>query len=60
MAKYKTSVVLSDEERARLERVARTRTAQAQTVARARILLLRDGGESLSAIAEKVGRTPTA
>lgn len=60
MAEYKTSVVLSDEERARLERVARTRTAQAQTVARARILLLRDGGESLSAIAEKVGLNPNS
>ena len=55
MAKYKTSVELSGEERERLERVARTRTAQAQTVARARILLLRDSGESLPSIAEKVG-----
>ena len=55
MAKYKTSVELSGEERARLERVARTRTAQAQTVARARILLLRDSGESLPSIAEKAG-----
>lgn len=55
MARYKTSVELGGEERARLERVARTRTAQAQTVARARILLLRDSGESLPSIAEKVG-----
>ena len=55
MAKYKTSVELSGEERARLERVARTRTEQAQVVARARILLLRDSGESLPSIAEKVG-----
>ena len=55
MAKYKTSVELSGEERARLERVARMRTEQAQVVARARILLLRDSGESLPSIAEKVG-----
>ena len=55
MAKYKTSVELDGEERARLERVARARTARAQTVARARILLLRDGGETLPSIAEKVG-----
>lgn len=47
MARYKTSVELSDEERERLERVARTRTAQAQTVGRARMLLLRDVGETL-------------
>lgn len=55
MAKYKTSVELSVEERERLGRVARTRTEQAQVVARARILLLRDAGESLPSIAEKVG-----
>lgn len=60
LAKYKTSVELSDEERASLERVARTRIAQAQTVARARILPLSDGGEGLHAIAEKVGLNPNS
>ena len=38
-----------------LERLARMRTAQAQAAARARILLLRDSGETLVSIAEKVG-----
>ena len=38
-----------------LERLARMRTAQAQTAARARILLLRDSGETLVSIAERVG-----
>ena len=57
MAASKTAVSLGAEERGRLERVARTRTAQAQTVARARILLLRDSGEAIPAIADKVGLT---
>lgn len=55
MAGSKTAVSLGREERERLERVARTRTAQAQTVARSRILLLRDAGETLPSIADKVG-----
>lgn len=41
--------------RERLERVARMRTAQAPTVARARMLLFRDSGEGMPSIAGKVG-----
>ncbi|MFC2338504.1 MAG: IS630 family transposase [Olsenella sp.] len=55
MAGSKTAVALGAEDRERLERLARMRTAQAQTVTRARILLLRDSGETLVSIAEKVG-----
>ena len=55
MAGSKTAVALGAKDRERLERLARMRTAQAQTVTRARILLLRDSGETLVSIAEKVG-----
>lgn len=55
MAGSKTAVALGAEDRERLERLARMRTAQAQVVTRARILLLRDSGETLVSIAEKVG-----
>ena len=55
LAGSKTTVALGAEDRERLERLARMRTAQAQTVTRARILLLRDSGETLVSIAEKVG-----
>ena len=55
MAGSKTAVALGEKDRERLERLARMRTAQAQTVTRARILLLRDSGETLVSIAEKVG-----
>ena len=55
MAGSKTAVALGAEDREMLERLARMRTAQAQTVTRARILLLRDSGETLVSIAEKVG-----
>ena len=55
MAGSKTAVTLGAEDRERLERLARMRTAQAQVVTRARILLLRDSGETLVSIAEKVG-----
>ena len=55
LAGSKTAVALGAEDRERLERLARMRTARAQVVTRARILLLRDSGETLVSIAEKVG-----
>ena len=55
MTGSKTAVSLGAEERGRLERVARMRTEQAQVVTRARILLLRDSGETIPAIADKAG-----
>ena len=55
LAGSKTAVALGAEDRERLERLARMRTAQAQVVTRARILLLRDSGETLVPVAEKVG-----
>ena len=55
MAGSKTTVALGEKDREMLERLARMRTAQAQTVTRARILLLRDSGETLVSIAERVG-----
>ena len=55
LAGSKTTVALGAEDRERLERLARMRTARAQVVTRARILLLRDSGETLVSIAEKVG-----
>ena len=55
MAGSKTTVALGERDREMLERLARMRTAQAQTVTRARILLLRDSGETLVSIAERVG-----
>ena len=55
LAGSKTAVALGERDRERLERLARMRTAQAQTAARARALLLRDSGETLASIAERVG-----
>lgn len=55
LAGSKTTVALGEKDREMLERLARMRTAQAQTVTRARILLLRDSGETLVSIAERVG-----
>ena len=57
LAGSKTAVALGTEDREMLERLARMRTAQAQAAARARILLLRDPGETPGPVAEKVGRT---
>ena len=52
----KTQVLkLTEEDRAKLEKITRTRTEQAQIVARARILLLKADGETVDAIADKVG-----
>lgn len=53
MAKAKP-ITLSPEDRSRLESITKARTLQAQTVTRARILLLKADGESVDAIAEKV------
>ena len=55
MAGSKTTVALGERDREMLEWLARTRTAQAQTAARARALLPRDSGETLVSIAERVG-----
>ena len=53
MAKAKPlSLTATDHDR--LEAITRARTLQAQVVTRARILLLKEGGDSVDAIAEKV------
>lgn len=49
------TITLSDSERSYLETQTRARTIQAQTVNRARILLLRESGVSIKEIADKVG-----
>lgn len=53
MAKAKP-IILTPEDRSRLESITKARTLQAQTVTRARILLLKADGESVDGIAEKV------
>ena len=55
MGKRASSIELSNEEREYLERQTRARTIQAQTVTRARILLLRADSVSIDTIADKVG-----
>ena len=55
MGKRASSIELSTEEREYLKLQTRARTIQAQTVARARILLLRADSVSIDAIADKVG-----
>ena len=55
MGKRASSIELSNEEREYLERQTRARTIQAQTVTRARILLLCADSVSIDAIADKVG-----
>ena len=47
-------IALSTEDRSRLVSITKARTLQAQTVSRARILLLKADGESVDSIAEKV------
>lgn len=49
------ALALSIEEHTQLESIIRTRTLQAQVVSRARILLLKEAGESIDSIADKVG-----
>ncbi len=48
------SLKLSDSDRTYLKSVTRARTMQAQTVSRAKILLLKADGESVDAIADKL------
>lgn len=55
MGKRASSIELSNEEREYLELQTRARTIQAQTVTRARILLLRADSVSIDSIADKVG-----
>ena len=55
MGKTASTINLSEEERTYLETQVRSRTIQAQTVCRARILLLRAEGISINEIADKVG-----
>jgi transposase len=55
MKKYSRKIELIESDRAYLESLVRSRTEQAQTVQRARILLLRAGGITMEMIADKVG-----
>ena len=55
MGRRASSIELSNEEREYLELQTRARTIRAQTVTRARILLLRADSVSIDAIADKVG-----
>lgn len=55
MSKKASSIELTSDQREYLETQIRARTLQAQTVCRARILLLRADGISINDIADKVG-----
>ena len=55
MGKKAATITLSVDDRAFLEEQTRARTIQAQTVQRARILLLKADGIAIDAIADKVG-----
>ena len=55
MGKKSTIIELSAEDRSNLEELTRARTIQAQTVSRARIMLLRADGLPIDTIADKVG-----
>lgn len=55
MGRKATTISLTDEQREYLELQTRARTIQAQTVNRARILLLKSKGTRIDDIAEKVG-----
>ena len=55
MGRKSTTITLSNEDREYLELQARARTIQAQTVNRARILLLKADGVRIDEIADKVG-----
>lgn len=54
MGRKATTITLSDDDRSYLESLTRTRTIQAQTVSRARILLLKANGTRIDEIANKV------
>ena len=55
MGRRASVITLTDEDREFLEAQTRARTIQAQTVARARILLLKADGHTVDDIADKVG-----
>lgn len=55
MGKKATTITLTDEERTYLEVQVKARTIQAQTVSRARILLLKADGTPIDTIADKIG-----
>ena len=55
MGKKSGAIILTDDERSYLETQMRSRTIQAQTVQRARILLLRAESVPIDSIADKVG-----
>lgn len=55
MGRKSTTIKLSDTDREYLESQTRARTIQAQTVNRARIILLKSEGVSIDEIADKVG-----
>ena len=55
MGRKSTTITLSNEDREYLELQTRARTIQAQTVNRARILLLKADGARIDDIADKVG-----
>ena len=54
MGRKSSVITLSKEDRERLEAQVRARTSQAQTVARAKILLLKADGKTVDEIAEKL------
>ncbi len=55
MGRKASTIILSNDDRSYLETQTRARTIQAQTVNRARILLLKADGTSIDDIADKVG-----
>ncbi len=55
MGRKASTITLTPEDRSYLELQTRSRTIQAQTVCRARILLLKADGEPIDVIADKVG-----
>lgn len=55
MGRKSSSIKLTNVDREYLELQTRARTIQAQTANRARIILLKAEGESIDAIADKVG-----
>lgn len=55
MGRKASTIILSNDDRSYLETQTRARTIQAQTVNRARILLLKADGTSINDIADKVG-----
>lgn len=55
MGRKASAITLTEDQRSYLELQTRARTIQAQTVCRARILLLRADGVSIDSIADKVG-----